>query len=70
MLSREEPKSELKRQGKRWLQETMKKTKGRLDKVHALYKKDYHTGLHKPRKVIHDDNYVYLRVKGENLRMK
>lgn len=58
MHSREQQKGELKRRWKHWIQDTLKKTKDRLEKVQVRYKKKYDA--------IHEDDYVHLRVERKN----
>lgn len=58
MPYREEPKSDFKREWKHWVQDTMWKTKDRLDQVQARYKKKYDARLRKQSGVLHEDDYV------------
>lgn len=43
--SREKPQGDLKRNGKHWLEDNMKKTNEPLDKAQAQYKKNYDARL-------------------------
>ena len=64
--SREEPTGNFKRKWKHWLVDTMKKTKERLDKAKARYEKNYDARLRNQSEVIHEDDYVFLRVERKN----
>lgn len=61
--SREEPKGQFKQKWKHRIQDTMKKTKGRLHKEQACYKNNYDSRLRRQPEVIQEGDYMYLRVK-------
>lgn len=69
MLLREEPKGDLKPKWKHWLQNTLNKTKEQLDKAHARYKNNYDASLRMQLEFIHEDDYVFLRIKRKPLRI-
>ena len=62
MPTTEEPRGDFKQKWKHWLQDTMLKTKERLTKAQARYKKNFDARLRKQRENITVDDYVYLRV--------
>lgn len=62
MTSCEKPNGDFKRKWKHWIQETNTKTKERLDKAQARYRKIYDARLRKKSEAIHEDYYVYLTV--------
>lgn len=66
MPLREELQGDFKREWKHWLQDTLKKTKERLDKARARYNNDYNARLRMQAEVIRADDYEYLWVERKN----
>lgn len=66
MPSHEEPKGDFKRTWKHCLNETIKKSKERLENAQTRCEKNYDARLHKKQEVIHDDDYVFIRVEPKN----
>lgn len=64
--SREDPKGDLKRKKKHWLQDTVTKTKELHDKAQARYMKNYDASLRKQSAFILEKDYMYLRVERKN----
>ena len=65
-LPKEEPRGDFKKQWKHWLVDTMAKTRERLTKAQARYKKSYDARLRIQRENINVGDHVYLRVERRN----